>query len=264
MESKSNMAIPPRRWVGYALVVAGLCLLFDTYTFLRTNWSPLHVPMFVPNELALGYSLATVGVVVLFAPTLVRMVDSYAPDAPMKMGEGLARESVECRRQRRLPLGKKFATLPNRGLVGGAMILLLLAPVFVMVTQHDLARGIYVRVTPRHHTGPDEICLEGPIVVTVNQHGSASELLMNGTEVSHEELERALKSKLSTRANWEVFLEGDDSLSFADPMYAIDVINTLHAKAVILTPKLKRQMAEKGCPSHQPFKSDMAVEKGLF
>jgi hypothetical protein len=46
------------------------------------------------------------------------------------------------------------------------------------------------------------------------------------------------------RANWEVFVEGDDSASFADPMYAIDVINALHAKAVILTPKLKRQMAE--------------------
>jgi biopolymer transport protein ExbD len=258
------MATPPRRWVGYALLIAGLSLLFDTYTFLRTNWSPLHVPMFIANELALGYSFAVVGVVVLFAPTLVRMIDSYAPDASMKMGEGLAHESVELRRQRRLPLGRKFTTLPNRCLVGGAMILLLLAPAFVMVTQHDLARGVYVRVTPRHHAGPDEICLEGPIVVTVNQHGSASKLLINGTEVSHEGFERALKSKLSTRANWEVFVEGDDSLSFAEPMYAIDVINALHAKTVILTPKLKRRMAEKGCPLRQPFKSGVAVEKGLF
>jgi len=31
-------------------------------------------------------------------------------------------------------------------------------------------------------------------------------------------------------------------------LYAIDVVNDLHAKAVILTPKLKRQMAEKSCP----------------
>jgi len=241
------MAIPPRRWVGYALVVAGLSLLFDTYTFLRTNWSPLRVPMYVPTELALGYSLAVVGVVVLLAPTLVRMVDTYAPDASMKMGEGLAYESVEVRRQRRLPIRRKFTALPNRGLVGGAMILLLLAPVFVMVTQHDLARGIYVRVTPRHHAGPDEICLEGPIVVTVNQHGSASELLMDGTEVNREEFERALKSKLAERANWEVFVGGDDSVPFAHLMDAIDVIDGLHAKAVILTPKLKRQMAE-SCP----------------
>ena len=170
------MATPPRRWVGYALLIAGLSLLLDTYTFLRTNWSPLHVPMFVPNELALGYSLAVVGAVVLFAPTLVRIVGSYAPDASMKMGECLAHESVELRRQRRLQLRRKFTVLPNRGLVGGAMILLLLLPVFFMVTQHKLERGIYVRVTPRHHVGPDEICLEGPIVVTVNQHGSSQRI----------------------------------------------------------------------------------------
>jgi len=176
------------------------------------------------------------------------MVDSYAPDASMKMGEGLAHESVEFRRQRRLPLKRKFTVLPNRGLVGGAMILLLLVPVFVMVTQHDLARGIYVRLARRHHSGPDDICLAGPIVVTINQHGSLSKLLLNGTEVSREEFERALKSKLAERANWEVFVEADDSVSFADPMYAIDVVNALHAKAVILTPKLKRQMAEKSCP----------------
>lgn len=242
------MAMPPRRWVGYALVTAGLSLLFDTYTFLGTSWSPLRVPMYAPSELALGYSLAVVGVVVLLAPTLVRMVDSFAPDASMKMGEGLEHESVELRRRQRLPLKRKFAVLPNRGLVGGPMILLLLVPTFIMVTQNDLARGIYVRLTRRHHSGPDDICLAGPIIVTIKEHGSVSKLFLNSTEVSREEFERALKSKLAERANWEVFVEGDDSASFSDPMYAIDVINALHAKAVILTPKLKRQMAEKSCP----------------
>jgi biopolymer transport protein ExbD len=244
------MAIPPRRWVGYALVFAGLSLLFDTYTFLRTDWSPLRVPMYAPTELALGYLLAVVGVVVLLAPALVRIVDinGYAPDASMKMGEGLAHESVELRRRRRLPLKRKFSALPNRGLVGGAMILLLLVPVFVMVTEHDLARGIYVRSAPRHRSGPDDICLAGPIVITMKQQGSQSKLLLNNTEVNREEFERALKSKLAQRANWEVFVEADDDVSFADPMYAIDVVNDLHAKAVILTPKLKRRMAEKTCP----------------
>ena len=236
------MAIPPRRWVGYALVIAGSSFLFDTFTFLRTNWSPLHVPMLADAELALGCSLAVIGVVVLLAPTFVRMGGSYAPDASMKIGEELAHESVECRRQRRLPLERKFTMLPNRGLVGGALILLPLVPVF-MVTQHDLARGIYVRLAPRDHSGPDGICVAGPIVVTINQHGSLSTLRLDGTEMSREELEQSLKSKLSKRANWEVFVEGEDSVSFADPMYAIDIINALHAKAVILTPKLKRQIA---------------------
>jgi biopolymer transport protein ExbD len=218
------MAMPPRRWVGYALVIAGLSLLFDTYTFLRTNWSPLRVPMYAPTELALGYSLAVMGVVVLLAPALVRIVEinGYAPDASMKMGEGLAHESVELRLRRRLPLKRKFSVLPNWGLVGGAMILLLLVPMFVMVTEHDLARGLYVRSASRHYSGPDDICLAGPIVITIRQQGSQSKLLLNNTEVNREKLERALKSKLAQRANWEVFVEADDDVSFADPMNAID------------------------------------------
>jgi biopolymer transport protein ExbD len=249
------MAIPPRRWVGYALVIAGLSLLFDTYTFLRTTWSPLRVPMDAPAELALGYALAVVGVILLLGRTLLRMLDSYSPDGSMKTGESLAYESVELRRQRRLPLKKKLSMLPNRGLIGGAVILLLLMPMFLMVAPQE-SRGIYIRLTPQRGRGLDENCLAGPIVVTINQHSSLSKLLINGTEVSREEFERALKSKLAERADWEVFIEGDDSTSFADPMYAIDVVNALHAKAVILTPKLKGQMAEKGCPLRQLFKSD--------
>ncbi len=128
------------------------------------------------------------------------------------------------------------------------MILLLLVPVFVIVTQHDLARGIYVRLVPRHHSGPDENCLEGPIVVAVKQHGEVSQLFLNGTEVGREQLEQVLKSKLAGRANWEVFIEGDDVAPFAEPMFAIDAINSLHAKAVILTPELKDEMA-RGCAS---------------
>jgi hypothetical protein len=78
------MSIPPRRWVGYALLAIGLSLLFDTLVFLRTNWSPLKIPMYAENELAIGYLVTVVGVLLLFAPTLIRILDKYAPDASMK------------------------------------------------------------------------------------------------------------------------------------------------------------------------------------
>lgn len=68
------MAIPLRRWVGYALLAAGLCFLFDTLTFLRTNWSPLRIPMYAANELATGCLLSGMGVLLLSAPTLKRML----------------------------------------------------------------------------------------------------------------------------------------------------------------------------------------------
>src|SRR6202035_1560052 len=101
------MAIPPRRWVGYALLTAGLSLLFDTLTFLRTNWSPLHIPMYAGNELAIGYLLAVVGALLLLASTLIQMLDRYAPHASKKTGAWLGRQSVESHVQRQLPLSAK-------------------------------------------------------------------------------------------------------------------------------------------------------------
>lgn len=66
------MPIPPRSWIGNALLAAGGLLLFDTFTFLETNWSPLKVPMYAANELAVGCLLSVVGVLLLLAPTLKR------------------------------------------------------------------------------------------------------------------------------------------------------------------------------------------------
>ena len=99
MESKPNMAIPPRRWVGYALLVTGLSLLFDTLTFLRTNWSPLKIPMYAENELAIGYLVTIVGLLLLLAPTLNRMLDKYAPDASAKTEPQLPLQSTGVHRQ---------------------------------------------------------------------------------------------------------------------------------------------------------------------
>ena len=101
------MAIPPRKWVGYALLVVGLSLLFDTLAFLRTNWSPLHIPMYAGNELAIGYLLAVVGALLLLAPTLIQMLDRYAPHASKKTGAWLGRQSVESQVQGQLPLSAK-------------------------------------------------------------------------------------------------------------------------------------------------------------
>ena len=88
-------------------MAVGVSLLFDTVTFLRTNWSPLHIPMYAANELAIGYLLAVVGVLLLSAPSLIRMLDRYAPYAPMDKDALLAPQLVEDRLQGQLPLSAK-------------------------------------------------------------------------------------------------------------------------------------------------------------
>jgi biopolymer transport protein ExbD len=242
------MGMPPRKWVGYGLLIAGLLLFFDTVTFLKTNWSPLYIPLSVSTELDVAYLLSAAGLLTLLAPVLLRIVGSYAPDASVKTGESYPHQSVEVRLRRRLPLRSKHSSLPDRATVGGAMMLLLLIPMFLLVNGwNPRARGIYVRITPAHHIEPDEDCLEGPIVVEVRGHYSSAHLLLKGKDISQEGLGPALRAELARRAHWEVFVEGDDSVPHGDVMFAVDAIHSLRAKAVILTPKLTEQISGFGC-----------------
>jgi len=211
--------------------------------------------MYVPTELAWGFLLAAAGIVTLIAPilirippTLLRFVSSFAPDGSLKIGQGFPHQSVDLRLQRRLPLKRRFSSLPNRALVGGPIMLLLVIPTFLMVVmQYPPAKGIYVRLAPRHYRKSDENCLEGPIIVTLNRHNEATQMFLNGKELSRKELASALKAALARRADWEVQVEGDDSVPYVDPMYVVDVVRSLHAKAVILTPELKEQLSADGC-----------------
>jgi hypothetical protein len=108
VESILSMAMPPRRWVAYALLTAGLSFLFDTLTFFRTNWSPLHIPMYAENELAIGYLLTIAGVLLLLAPILIRILNRYAPDTSMKTGALLSELSIDVHSPERLPIRPKL------------------------------------------------------------------------------------------------------------------------------------------------------------
>ena len=83
--------------------------------------------------------------------------------------------------------------------------------------------------------------------MTVVSHNDAARMLFNGKEINREELAPALKAALAEQANWEVHVEGDDSVPYADPMHVVDVVDSLYAKAVILTPQLKEQIAAAKC-----------------
>jgi hypothetical protein len=215
------MATPPRRWVAYALLTAGLLLLYDTYTFIKTDWSPLRIPMSVPVELIFGCALILAGIFTFFAPTLLSAISEIALDPSMKMGHQLVHESIELRRQQRLPLRTKFVSLPNRGLL-----------------------GVYVQLSPQLGQAVDESCLSGPILLRVKQHDGSSRVVLDGQEMQWSELRPTLISKLSGRANWEVFVEADEDVELSVPVQTFEIIRSLGAKAVILTPTLKKQLVD--------------------
>jgi len=235
------MAIPPRRWVVYALVIAGLSLLFDTYTFLRTNWSPLHVPMFAPTELTLGYSLAVVGVAVLVAPVVIWLGDSCAPDSSMKRGEGLAHESVELRRQRRvrkLPLRRPISGLAGFGLVGGIIYALIaIAMMMMTVAFVNTPRGLWVRLLKRGAVPQNSDSWTDPLVVLAKDGGPGqrSNLYVNSKLVAWEDFDHVLKQELSRRREWVVYVGGDDAVAWQDVVILIDMAHREQATAYLIT-----------------------------
>jgi hypothetical protein len=77
------------------------------------------------------------GLITVFAPFVAGMVANYAPDSSIQLGRNIENDSVELRLRRRLPLKERFSVLPNRGLVGGAAVLLVLVPIFLMVLPQE-------------------------------------------------------------------------------------------------------------------------------
>src|SRR5260370_30865887 len=235
------MAIPPRRWVGYAFVVAGLSPLFDTYTFLRTNWSPLHVPMFAPTELALGHSLAVVGVAVLLVPVVIRLGDSCAPDASMKMGEGLAYASVELRRQRcppKLPLRRPISGLPGFGIVGGIIYALIAIVMMIMTVAFVCTpRGLWVHLLKLGAVPQNSGPWTDPLVVLAKDGGPGHRpnLYVNSKLVAWEDFDRVLKQELSRRREWIVYVGGDDAVTWQDVVNLIEAAHRDQATAYLIT-----------------------------
>jgi hypothetical protein len=65
--------------------------------------------MYAENELAIGYLLIVAGVLLLLTPSLIRILDRYAPDSPVKATTGVPDQSVDSPVQERLtPIAKKL------------------------------------------------------------------------------------------------------------------------------------------------------------
>jgi len=238
------MRMPLHRAVGYAGVVAGLLLVFDTATFLGTQWSPLHVPMYADNELSLAYWLLAIGAAFLFWPVFWRMIRglfaSYAPGLDARVGDGFEHNSIELRRKKRLGLGRP-AGLPDRGVLLGMPVMILL----VLIVIWDLplpSRGIHVSISRRDFERATVDWRQAALIVRVEGSDPTKPPVfkVQGKEVAPANLREALKRELSPRAEWIVFVEGDPKLSYESVVQVVDVVNGLHAKPVLLTPGVER------------------------
>jgi biopolymer transport protein ExbD len=81
-----------------------------------------------------------------------------------------------------------------------------------------------------------------PMVIRIKNAGPAfrPNLYLNSTPVPWQILGEALKVELARRADWTVYVRGDDNISFQYVALVIDTIQGEHAKAVLLTPNTEK------------------------
>jgi biopolymer transport protein ExbD len=76
-----------------------------------------------------------------------------------------------------------------------------------------------------------------PLVLRID---ATNRWFLNGEPVTLESFPGALKKSLSRRPDWFVYLEADPDLEFRVPAHAMDMIQELHAKVILMTPGAPR------------------------
>lgn len=151
----------------------------------------------------------------------------------------------------------RFADIPGFGLLYSVILLLIVIPAAMIFGWkwgwYPHSVGLEVRIT-KPVTLVADLQVERVTVAVHRAESSTSganepELRLNSRLVSWGDLRDALRAQLSRRAGRVVYIEGDDSLAFADIVRVIDIARTAWygVPVVLLTPELKRSLdAERG------------------
>ncbi len=140
---------------------------------------------------------------------------------------------------RRLPKVGRYSRLPSFGFYTAYLLTLVFCCIYVLqglnITQFP-SRGILVLTSSRSIGTPGHGPGFQPLVLRIDQK---RQWFFNGRPVAPADLPTALKESLGRRSDWAVCLDADSKLDFGALAPAIDVIQGLHSKIVLVTPKMK-------------------------
>ncbi len=142
------------------------------------------------------------------------------------------------------PLIKRLAPLPPFGLFC-ATTLAVTAVLPMLVVQFafgPIPKGVFVSLLGSDFSMTRTGDWTRPIVIRIQEVGPAlpPNLYLNSTPVSWESLRYALKAELARRADWTVYVHGDEDIAFRDVVLVMDIIREEHAKVILLTPNTEK------------------------
>jgi biopolymer transport protein ExbD len=179
--------------------------------------------------------LAGTGVALVVA-AYRRMPRFARPPAPRIFPEMALRQVLPFTRHEPLRL---ISEPMNFGVVWGSLLMILM---FVhMVEDRRASYGQFLG----WRTSRTSVVGKSPWPDTLGIYvRSPATFLVNGEEVSRNELRSKLMEQLGKRIVWTVYVEADVDTNFGDTVHAIDVIHSCGAKVIWITPKLRREWAD--------------------
>jgi len=138
---------------------------------------------------------------------------------------------------RRRPQQGRFSRPPSFGLYSTSVLMLTVFSLCVLEGLDFIpSTGILLLTSSRsigmHGSGPGF----RPLVLRIDRE---KQWFFDGKSVTPEQFPAALKEALGRRSDWAVCLDADSKLDFGALGPAIDIIQELHSKIVIVTPKMK-------------------------
>src|ERR1700693_3661731 len=240
-EQRIEIGSPLRRsaWVGMGLVLLGIALFTGIQYWMatRTFYTPRsdHEDSITPALWLAALAIAVgTSLLVLFVLAHYRCRVSAATDITDS-------ESVSQHFQwaQKLPLSPAFAALPSFGLIC-ALVLSWLVMFHMVFYQFGRFRskGIRISVLRQVAAAEDGDRWAEPLVIRVQAAGPGlpPKIYLNSNLLPRAELKSRLKTELSRRSVWTVYVEADSDVSWQDAVSAIDAARSLNAKVVLLTP----------------------------
>ena len=146
------------------------------------------------------------------------------------------------------PLRKRFATLPPFGLFcATTLAVAAVLPMWVFqFAFRPISKGISISLLGDDFSAARTGRWITPIVIRIQDAGPGlrPKLFLNSLPASWESLHDALKAELGRRADWTVYIHGDDNVSFQYVVLVMDSVQGEHAKVVLLTPNTEKLVLE--------------------
>ncbi len=137
---------------------------------------------------------------------------------------------------RKFPGRPLFSGLPPYGITA-TLALLLLVGISVSVTIKPPSKGIRVFTSSRSLRTPKNDQRIKPLVLRIDKE---NRWFLDGKAILPEDFSGILKEALSRRPDWLVYLDADPNLPFGVPAQAMDMIQGLYARTILVTPGIEK------------------------